>query len=51
MDTSLDEIKLRTCTYWEEKYEPLTEDMTKGIYTGRYRLGSISFFVQDTSPF
>ena len=32
MDMTLNEIKLLTSTCWNEKYQPLTIDMTKDIY-------------------
>ena len=51
MDMTLDEFKYLTSTWWNEKYHPLTIDMTKDKYTGRYRLGLNSIFVPDSSPF
>ena len=51
MDMTLNEFKLLTSTCWNEKYQPLTIDMTKAKYTGRYRLGLNSIFVPNTSPF
>ena len=51
MDLSLNEYKLLTCSCWNENYPPLTIDMTKDNYQGRYRLGLKSIFVPDTSPF
>ena len=51
MDMTLNEFKLLTSTCWNEKYQPLTIDMTKDKYTGRYRLGLNSIFVQNSSPF
>ena len=51
MDMTTNEIKLVTSTCWNEKYQPLTIDMTKDKYTGRYRLGLNSLFVPNTSPF
>ena len=39
MDMPLDEFKYLTTTCWNEKYQPLTNDMTKDKYTARYRLG------------
>ena len=51
MDMTLDEFKLLTSTCWNEKYQPLTIDMTKDKYTGRYRLGLNSIFVPNNSPF
>ena len=50
MDMSLNEIKnLTTC--WDKKYQTFTIDISKGKYTGRYRLGLQSKFVPDSSPF
>ena len=51
MDMNLNEFKLLTSTCWNEKYQPLTIDMTKDKYQGRYRLGLNSIFVPDTNPF
>ena len=51
MDMTLTEFKLLTSTCWNKKYQPLTIDMTKDKYTGRYRLGLNSIFVPDSSPF
>ena len=51
MDMTLNEFKLLTSTCWNENYQPLTIDMTKDKYTGRYRLGLNSIFVPNSSPF
>ena len=51
MDMTLNEFKLLTPTCWNEKYQPLTIDMTKDKYQGRYRLGLNSIFVPNSSPF
>ena len=51
MDMTLNDFKLITITCWNEKYKPLTIDMTKDKYTGRYRLGLNSIFFPDSSPF
>ena len=51
MDMTLDEFKYLTSTCWKEKYQPLTVDMTKVKYTGRYRLGLNPIFVPDSCPF
>ena len=51
MDMTLNEFKLLISTCWNEKCQPLTIDMTKGKYTGRYRLGLNNIFVPDSSPF
>ena len=51
MDMNLNEFKLLTSICWNKKYQPLTIDMTKNAYDGRYRLGLKSIFVPDTSPF
>ena len=51
MDMTLNEFKILTSTCWNEKYQPLTIDMTKDKYTGRYRLGLNSIFVPNTTPF
>ena len=51
MDLTLNDFELLPSFYWNEKYQPLTIDMTKCKYTGRYRLGLDSIFVTDSSPF
>ena len=51
MDMILNEFKILTSTCWNKIYQPLTIDMTKDKYTGRYRLGLNSIFVPDSSPF
>ena len=51
MDMTLDEFKCLTSTFWNKNYQPLTIDVTKDKYTGRYRLGLNSIFVPDTTPF
>ena len=48
---TLNEFKLLTSTCWNEKYQPLTIDMTKDKNTGRYRSGLNSIFVPNTTPF
>ena len=51
MDMTLNEFKYLTSTCWNEKYEPLTIDMTKDRYQGRYRLGLNSIFVPNGCSF
>ena len=51
MDMTLNEFKLLTSSCWNEKYQPLTIDMTKVKYTGRCRLGLNSIIVPNKSPF
>ena len=51
MDMTLNEFKYLTNICWDKKYNPLTIDMTKDKFTGRYRLGLNSIFVPDSSPF
>ena len=51
MDMTLNEFKYLTSTCWNEKFQPLTIDMTKDKFTGRYRLGLNSIFIPDSSPF
>ena len=48
---TLKQIKYLFSSCWNEKYQPLTIDMTKVKYSGRYSLGLISLFVPDTNPF
>ena len=49
MDMTLHEFKLVTSTCWNEKYQPLTIDMTKDKNQGRHRVGLNSKFVPDSS--
>ena len=51
MDMTLNEFKYLTSTCWNEKYQPLTIDMSKDKYTGRYRSVLISIFIPDSSAF
>ena len=51
MDTTFAEFKYLTKTCWNKTYQPLTIDMTKDKYSGRYRLGLNSMFVPDSNPF
>ena len=48
---TLDEFKYLTSTCWNEQYQPLTIDMTKDKYKGRYRLRLNNLFVPNSSPF
>ena len=50
-DLTPNEFKYSTSACWNENYQPLTIDMTKDRYQGRYRLGLSSIFVSNTSPF
>ena len=45
------EFKYLINNCWNEKFQPLTIDMTKDKYTVGYRLGLDSIFVPDSSPF
>ena len=51
MNMTLNKIELKTSTCWNEKYQPLTIDMIRKEYTGRYRLGLSSLFVPDKNLF
>ena len=51
MDMTLNEFKYLTSTCCNENYHPLTVDMTKDKFCGRYRLGFNSIFVPNSSPF
>ena len=51
MDMTLNQFKLLTSTCWSKGFQPLTIDMTKDKYTGRYRLGLNSIFVPNSGPF
>ena len=51
MEVTLDEFKYLTITCWNEQYQPLSIDNTKDKYTCRYRLGSNSLFLPNSSPF
>ena len=49
-DMTLNEYKFLTSTCWNKNYQPLSIDMTKDRYQGRYRLGLNIIFVPDTTP-
>ena len=51
MDVTLNEFKYLTSTCWNEKYQPVTIDMTKDKAIGPYRLGLNSVIIADSSPF
>ena len=51
MDMTLNEFKFLTSICWNEKYQPVTFDMTKDKYTDRYRILLYSILVPDSSPF
>ena len=51
IDMTLNEFKLLTSTCWNEKYQPITIDMTKDKFRARYRLGLNSIFIPESSPF
>ena len=51
MDMTFNECKLLPSTCWKEKYQPLAIVMSRDKYTGRYRLGLKSIFVQHSSPY
>ena len=51
MDMTLNEFKLLSSSCWNKIYQPLTIDMTKDRYQGRYRLRLNNIFVPDTTPF
>ena len=51
MDMTLNEFKLLISTCWNKIYQPLTIDMTKDKYTGRYRLGLNNIFDPNSSLF
>ena len=48
---TLSEFKYLTSTCWNKSFQPLTIDMTKDKYTGRYRLGLNSIPVTVSSLF
>ena len=49
MDMTLSEHRNLTNNCWNEKYQPLTIDMTEDNCTGRNRLGLNSIFVPENS--
>ena len=51
LDMTLDELKYLTSTCWNEKYQPLTSDITKDKYTSLYRLGLNSLFIPNSYSF
>ena len=48
---TITEFRLLTSICWNDQYQPLTIDMTKDKYQGRYRLGVNSKFRPNTTPF
>ena len=51
MDMTIGEFKLLANSCWQTNFQPLTIDMTKDKWVGRYRLGLDSIFVPMTDPF
>ena len=51
MDMTLDKFKYINSTCRDKQNQPLTIDMTKDKYTGRFRLGLNSLFVPNSSSF
>ena len=51
MDMNLNEFKYLTSTCWNEKYQPITIDMTEDKYQRRHRLRLNSTFVPNSNPF
>ena len=51
MDMTLNEFKLLTSTCCNKIYQPLTIDMTKDSYRGRYRIGLNNIPEPDSTPF
>ena len=51
MDMILSEFKYLTSTCWNGKDQPLTIDMTKDNFCGRYQLGINNIFVPNTCSF
>ena len=51
MDMTFNEFKNLTKVCWDKNNQPLTIDMTKDKYSGRYQLAINSLFVPKSSPF
>ena len=51
MDLTLNKFKLLFSNWWNEKYQPLTIDMTNKKWTDLCRLRLNSLFVPDSSAF
>ena len=51
MDMTSDEFKYLTSTCWNQNDQPLSIDMTKDKFTGRFRLGLNSIFVPNSFLF
>ena len=49
-DMALNEFKLLTSSCWDEKYQPLTINMTKDKCIGRFRSRLNSLFIPNTNP-
>ena len=51
MDMTFNDFTYPTSTCWNEKFQPLTIDMTNVKYTVRYRLGLNSLVIPNSSAF
>ena len=51
MDMTLNEFKYLTSICWNKNYQPLTIEMTKNKYQGRYRLGLNIKFIPVSNLF
>ena len=49
--TSINENEILTDGCWNQRYQPLSIDVTNVVYTGRYRIGLNSIFVSDSPLF
>ena len=50
MDMIIDEFKYLCNSCWQTKFQPLTIDMSKDKYCGRYRVGLDTIFVPNSDP-
>ena len=51
MDMTINEFKYLCNISWQTNFQPLTFDMMKDKYRGRYRLGLDTIFVPNSDPF
>ena len=50
IDMTLKEFNYLISTCWDKQYQPLSIDMTKDKFLGRFRLGLNNISILDTSP-
>ena len=51
MDMTINEFKELANACWQTNFQPLTIDMLRDKYIGRYRLGLDTIFIPKSNPF